>query len=528
MSANSGSGGVRNLRAMFENKVSDQSTSPPSRGRSPNPSELSSSSRPVSKVRTSFVAVERPGENGGPPILGLRRTSEVSSLGEIKESTTVDTGNIEKMPSNTETRKDENPIAVPEKKPSVENSIEGGLGNILKGSAFVENTPSKPPSEARKLGDALSSGQAQEKIARSPSKSKDETKAASMVEKMRGDGEKQDPPPSTTLQTTKTAQPVKAPPTRQTVAKPAPKSPVVSKPSSKTPTSPAAHLKGGAAKIKGVMESAKEAQHSREVTKQNAAKTVQVQAEKAQSSAPKLDTQSKTKPAPEAVKKEKTPTSPHVVRSPKAVKPKSPTKPGKLPAAATATTASSVAKSDMHPSPTESEFRKSVTKKPSAISIRQPRVSTSSTTSTLAKKSSRASLTNGHDRPKSRVSASKPDEGFLARMMRPTASSAQKVHDKLQINSPPKPRPASANQIKHIVKQKAPPKMHLEASAETGGENTENGEEQSILPEESTSSPHEAVKEDAMKAEAEKEPIPSEPNEVVEQVNGTATATPQE
>ncbi|KFY05974.1 hypothetical protein V492_08209, partial [Pseudogymnoascus sp. VKM F-4246] len=62
------SGGVRNLRAMFENK-DDSTTSPPSsqhRGRSPAPSigNNSASPRPLSKVRTSFVAVERNGQTG--------------------------------------------------------------------------------------------------------------------------------------------------------------------------------------------------------------------------------------------------------------------------------------------------------------------------------------------------------------------------------------------------------------------------------------------------------------------------------
>ncbi|KFY05936.1 hypothetical protein V491_08943, partial [Pseudogymnoascus sp. VKM F-3775] len=66
-SASSNAGGVRNLRAMFENK-DDSTTSPPqNRGRSPAPSiagNNSASPRPLSKVRTSFVAVERNGQSG--------------------------------------------------------------------------------------------------------------------------------------------------------------------------------------------------------------------------------------------------------------------------------------------------------------------------------------------------------------------------------------------------------------------------------------------------------------------------------
>ncbi|KAG6368767.1 hypothetical protein INS49_002981 [Diaporthe citri] len=60
---------VRNLRAMFENKTQD---SPPERGRSPAGTE---SPRPLSKVRTSFVAIEKDGRIG----LQQRNPSEASA-----------------------------------------------------------------------------------------------------------------------------------------------------------------------------------------------------------------------------------------------------------------------------------------------------------------------------------------------------------------------------------------------------------------------------------------------------------------
>ncbi|KAJ0122519.1 hypothetical protein J7T55_003032 [Diaporthe amygdali] len=61
---------VRNLRAMFENKTQE---SPPERGRSPAGTE---SPRPLSKVRTSFVAIEKDGRIG----LQQRNPSEASSI----------------------------------------------------------------------------------------------------------------------------------------------------------------------------------------------------------------------------------------------------------------------------------------------------------------------------------------------------------------------------------------------------------------------------------------------------------------
>jgi hypothetical protein len=56
MASGSGAGGVRNLRAMFENGGS-QPASPDVRGRSPAARD-GDISRPLSKVRTNFVPVE--------------------------------------------------------------------------------------------------------------------------------------------------------------------------------------------------------------------------------------------------------------------------------------------------------------------------------------------------------------------------------------------------------------------------------------------------------------------------------------
>ena len=521
MSANSVNSGVRNLRAMFENKVSDQSTSPPSRGRSPNPSEISNNSRPVSKVRASFVAIERPGENGGAPILGLRRASEVGSMEGIQENAVIEDAPAEKPVTAGEASKPSQPT-ISDLKPSADGiADEGGLGTILKGSAFIENTPSKPPSEARNLDRAIKMGAIPAKIGTSsPAKPKDESKAAAMVEKVQAkEGSKPAPPPATTLNAPENAKRVKLPPTRQVNTKAMPNSPVVAAPP-RTPASPKVHVKGGPAKIKGVMESAKKAQQAREAMKRET-----TNAEKAEPLAPSMDNRAKSK-APTAVKKEQTPASPQSVRSPTNVKPRAPTLPGKLPAAVTATTASAAAKQDGQHSPTEPE-RKPVAKKTASLSARAPRASTSSTTSTLARKASRTSLISEHDRPKSRVSTTKPDEGFLARMMRPTASSAQKAHEKVP-NSPPKTKkPTMPTKGKHATMQDAPPKMHVEEPTDydADAKQTEGGQQnqdQSVLPGVTHPSPLAVVKEDAMDTEAEKEPGAPEMAHPVDKVNGEA------
>ncbi|KAJ9602458.1 hypothetical protein H2200_013001 [Cladophialophora chaetospira] len=525
MSANSVNNGVRNLRAMFENKGGDQSTSPPSRGRSPNPSEFSNGSRPVSKVRASFVAVERPGENGGPAILGLRRASEVSSMGGIQEHAVVDNEPTEKPPVTKQAAaKDITPPVTEAKRPVDDVSEEGGLGKILKGSAFVENTPSKAPADVTNLGHALTSGQLQQKTPNTtPSKPKDQSNAAAMMEKLQGAKEtKPGPPPSTTLKTTATAQPVKAPPTRQINSKAVPKSPIVTQPSPRTPTSPKMNIKGGPAKIRGVIESAKEAQKAREAAKEQSDKQ-----DKSQPSVPKVDTQSKSKPAPVTAKKDSLPTSPKSVRSPKTVKPKPPTVPGKLPAVATATTTSAAAKHDVQRSPTDS-MHKPAAKKPSTLSMRPPRISTSSTTSSLAKKASRASLTNGHERPQSRASTTKPDDGFLARMMRPTASSAQKTHDKVVTPPKTKTKTVAPPKAKHTTTQEPPPKMQLNVPKVSETENEENqkhqqeNQDQMTLPDVAHPSPFDAMKQDPLNVDTSNESRNTEPAVTAEQeqVNG--------
>jgi len=69
---------------------------------------------------------------------------------------------------------------------------------------------------------------------------------------------------------------------------------------------------------------------------------------------------------------------------------------------------------------------------------------------------------------------SRADDGFLARMMRPTTSSAQKVHEKVQVNSPPRQKVASSDKPKGATKPSASLKSRLEAHREQGRENKEN------------------------------------------------------
>ncbi|KAI9796737.1 MAG: hypothetical protein M1833_005977 [Piccolia ochrophora] len=131
-------------------------------------------------------------------------------------------------------------------------------------------------------------------------------------------------------------------------------------------------------------------------------------------------------------------------------KPRSPTRPVQLPLTFTAQTASSAAKNsggNVPFSSTKSNAADGTSRRQSSVPTRQrPNGAKTSnpTTSSLRKPSPRQSLPPNHaaEPPRSRVSSAgskAPDQGFLARMMRPTTSSAQKTHEKPNA----KPGPAS-------------------------------------------------------------------------------------
>lgn len=154
-------------------------------------------------------------------------------------------------------------------------------------------------------------------------------------------------------------------------------------------------------------------------------------------------------PKSNGIKKEAAPTSPSISKP----RPRSPTRPVRLPAAATAPTSAWAAKKSdeiTQPSGRASLSTTMAAKKPFSASHSKPTAKApSTTTSSLTKKPSRASLVSQsgvHDRSASRASTTNkaPAEGFLARMTRPTASFAQKTHEKLQVHSPPRERKSLA------------------------------------------------------------------------------------
>ncbi|KAI5254048.1 hypothetical protein E4T42_02597 [Aureobasidium subglaciale] len=156
----------------------------------------------------------------------------------------------------------------------------------------------------------------------------------------------------------------------------------------------------------------------------------------------------------------------------KPTRPRSPTRPVKVSSHLTAPTAASSARHD--PQPARASVSSS---KPATASRSQARAPAAT-----AKPTVRPSLASTSSAPKKAESKPIPaakgsDDGFLARMMRPTASSASKVHDKTDVKSPPKRTPSvlrskSLAKSKITKSEKAKPSPSAETSEEAAGAST--------------------------------------------------------
>ncbi|KAL8752458.1 MAG: hypothetical protein Q9199_005730 [Rusavskia elegans] len=179
-------------------------------------------------------------------------------------------------------------------------------------------------------------------------------------------------------------------------------------------------------------------------------------------------------------------------RSPNAVKPKprSPTHPVRLPGAATASTASSSAKtgSTMPPRP-ESRASTANPSKPSALNkatgAKAPPRPTAANIRTKAPRSSLpASTPEQKPKPKPRTSIAStkaPGNDFLSRMMRPTASSASKTHEKVEPKTPPTPPKKRISARPKRISDESGAKAESKA-VEAKAESMEQGTEQDKQP----------------------------------------------
>ncbi|KAI0845718.1 hypothetical protein F5Y00DRAFT_164369 [Daldinia vernicosa] len=438
--------GVRNLRAMFEQKGEN---TPPDRGRSPGPSGISVGSpspthspRPLSKVRTTFVAIEKDGR------VGLRREpsgdsvsvssqklsdeTDASTPQPVPEKPEVLTENMAKNVSNFKTNLSEEPIP--------ESPITAAPPKSPPKSPLKKESPKKSPKESPKesRSPALAPNPNPDKVT-----DEEETKTKLLpgnpTEKSVSRGSSVAPPSgrtsvSTNGSRTKIATATKPAPkavstATKSVSK-APKSPNTLKPTSST-TKSSSSIPSLAPQKKSTPASSRE----RDVPKKAATTTT-------------------TKPVATSSKKptpiDLPPSGAGVVK-PKA---KSPTRPIKLPSSITAPTASSASKlgngTAAHP-PRQSLSRASGNV--SSTAHRSPSrqsLSGVSTTST-AKGLKRGNSATGRARPSlglppKPVSRDHPiikrdghvDESFLERMMRPTKSSSSKTAEKVPVTPPRK------------------------------------------------------------------------------------------
>ncbi|MCJ1353615.1 MAG: hypothetical protein MMC33_003602 [Icmadophila ericetorum] len=545
------SSGVRNLRAVFEAKA--ESTSPPSRGRSPIGSEggRSTSSRPISRIRASFVAVERSGEGGSQ--LGLRK---LSSGGE--NHLTLDGGSDTKMSGSS---------IAPEQKEHVKTNgvngteqgplagVKGEEGSHLSGSKAAENSSADTPSSSQKepakkpesepvtlnvplringdgvnetdnttkatnnLGSVLKgspfeaaddeAGPAEEapkpaKSEKVPTKSNDKK---SIVEK--GKAEAKDIAdkgkavvkggPSGSTATTAQSKPIPKPVTinmkkdtsvpaklSATTAPDGAKSPATASTASKSPITPTRQLPSKTTSPRQPATKTLSPRLGSTATKEatDATGTEETDRKKATGSKP-----SRMSTASQSSLRTKATTSTSTVPAAKkpaissSVKPKSPTVPISLSSRLTAPTASSAAK-------TNGSSRESLVGRTNASTTlsRKPTATKDPPASkpalAKAKPASRPSMTSSTDEVKPHAEPKPADESFLARMMRPTASSASKIHEKVETKSPPRKLAAHKPKRKseHGGETKAP------EGTETAAASTEQHEADAPTESEATAS----------------------------------------
>ncbi|KAK2682594.1 hypothetical protein RAB80_000540 [Fusarium oxysporum f. sp. vasinfectum] len=408
---------VKNLRAMFENKGD---TSPPDRGRSSGASTpvqgsgtgnsgTESPVRPLSKVRTSFVAIEKDGR------IGLRRDpSHESSVSRRRLSMDTDAESVSTIPDKPSASLEDAPRA---SKPFFQEAIPESPRHLIdppktptEQMGAVTDEPSVNPDkkvDAEEPSPSLLPAEpvTAEPVAASPKKENKPPAApagANGKAKVENTKEAKEPKQTAPTTTAKASAPKKTTTTRpSTISTKAPNTkPPAKSPSGTRPTASATH------------------------------KPEPKPAPKA-ASAPKKE----TKPAPKTTPTATRPSATSATKKPQPLKPtpsdapfvkpkpKSPTKPVHLPASLMAPTASSGAK----------------TGRQRTCSPSQPGERDRSWRH-LGPPPKKAS-DPAHPKKEAPV-----DESFLARMMRPTQASAQKTSEKVPTTPPKKTakRPTSS------------------------------------------------------------------------------------
>ncbi|KAJ2894747.1 hypothetical protein MKZ38_007253 [Zalerion maritima] len=516
---------VKNLLAMFE-KQGD--AKPPERGRSPGgppaPSSVASgteSPRPLSKIRTSFVAIEKDGRIGltrdqsGGSSVSRRRMSTDTEGGATVPPAEQQTSSQPPLPFDTENSMIANKSPSPEP-PTAKSQIKATVP-VPEVAASSKSSPKQKDASPATTPIVSETKRVEASLPKSPPKAPESLVAPGAV---KGEGYKENPkekleqteqeaPEKPVKQSSELPkqEPPKAEdavsgPSKKTNGKPTPKPTrkgvkTAEKKTSSSPPDPAlapisiAKTNTKAKKSPGITKTTAERTpakspapaHDRRSTPVKSAvgthgekeargirtsKTTTKAAATAAAVKPTITTGSGSATSAGNLTTRKagpasTSTIPPSVGATKP-KPKSPTKPIRLPASLMAQTASSVHKAGTGVRQSHSRTGHYVPlsatshiRSPSRASIGPPpSAHANSTARPLRRQSSSISrLRPSIGPPPKQVAKDHPptrrekevDEGFLARMMRPTQASASKVHEKVQLPTTPPRMPQATNRV---------------------------------------------------------------------------------
>ncbi|KAK4241536.1 hypothetical protein C8A03DRAFT_12209 [Achaetomium macrosporum] len=442
---------VKNLRAMFEQKGE---TSPPDRGRSPGIPHGSDSPRPLSKVRTSFVAIEKDGR------IGLQREGSQDSISALRKHS-GDSNAVTTPTAGT-------PTAGSEKS----NPFEGVLRSPAKMSLRTQPIFESPKADTGKSDAAVLAQEpqsveqdtapgtdAQSNVSTPNEAAAKEAASPGSAGSPQGEAVKANGAGSGNEPKKTAGQEASKPATRTTKSAPKPLSVSSgSKPATKAEKSPTAQ--------KGPRTPPATSAHH-PATK----KTPEKKAQPPENPVTPQTTAGPSKPAgPSSIKK-----PPSLQSSPAHTpfvkpKPKSPTRPVKLPPSLTTHTASSGSKvnaprqslspssADPHgrPASRASASATGATNKPAAAKgLRRQNSTINRPRPSLGPPPKQS--TKDHPPPKREKEV---DQSFLARMMRPTQASASKVAERVHTSPPRKAaaapkKAATAKPIKKTVPKSA-------------------------------------------------------------------------
>ncbi|GAB7338333.1 hypothetical protein MBLNU457_4642t1 [Dothideomycetes sp. NU457] len=494
------SSGVRTLAAMFENQ---ESTSSEARGRSPNGLSVAEGERPLSKVRSSFIAVDEPNNafeinpedskaaaEGRTSTASLRResmsldeTEHKDALQEVKDTVegekearrqsaiipeTVPENAVSATPTTTTPAVEAKDYMAAgdlnEAKP--EDAEVEDTGSKLKAMTLPEDdtpvaNPDKPTTSAEEEPGTMQPADPNDGAAAklvngdvsNPASPEKETKSAARptFSTPRKSGLSSSAKPATPRSSRK-ATPSKI---QTSTSKPAssagPKSAKTNSPAAVKTPSTASRPNTSDAKA-GSTPSA----HSSPTSKRD------VKPPRASLTAPTAASAAKAKSLASDSTETQDTAAKHA--SPKAAKtqPKSITRPVKISSHLLAPTASSAAKHEAAKQENSKPASKSAATTKSMATSRSQRNSTSGARAPTASTSARSSLARSNStttKPAPRSTASKvaaSGESFLARMTRATASSASKTHEKTEMKDGPKRRPSVVKPpTDHAAKAKA-------------------------------------------------------------------------